>query len=50
MPLQKVVRIRQNFPDRSLPDVAAAVRSEMEASEWAMAVKPGSRIELYEGV
>jgi hypothetical protein len=35
MKLQRMVRIRQNFPERKLPAVAAAVRAEMEASEWA---------------
>ena len=31
MHLQKVAPIRQTFPDRRLPDVARAVREEMES-------------------
>ena len=49
MQLHRLVPIRQNFPDRHLPDVAAAVRAEMEAAEWALAVKPGSRIAIGVG-
>jgi hypothetical protein len=49
MKLQRMVRIRQNFPERKLPDVAAAVRAEMEAAEWANAVPPGSRIAVGVG-
>ncbi len=44
MRLQRLVPIRQNFPERRLPDVAAAVRAEMEAAAWTRAVPPGSRI------
>lgn len=49
MKLQRMVRIRQNFPERKLPDVAAAVRAEMEAAEWAKAVPAGSRIAVGVG-
>jgi hypothetical protein len=49
MKLQRLVRIRQNFPDRRLHDVAAAVRASMEAAEWTKAVKPGSRIAVGVG-
>jgi len=49
MKLQRLVRIRQNFPNRALPDAAAAVRQEMEAAEWTRAVKPGSRIAIGVG-
>jgi hypothetical protein len=49
MQLQKLVQIRQNFPDRGLPDVAAAVRAQMESAAWAAAVKPGSRIAVGVG-
>ena len=49
MQLQKLVRIRQNFPDRALPDVSAAVRAQMESADWALAVKPGSRIAVGVG-
>jgi hypothetical protein len=49
MQLQKLVHIRQNFPDRALPDVSAAVRAQMESADWALAVKPGSRIAVGVG-
>ena len=49
MQLQKLVQIRQNFPDRGLPDVAGAVRAQMESAGWALAVKPGSRIAVGVG-
>ena len=49
MQLQKLVPIRQNFPDRRLPDVAAAVRDTMEAADWANAVPAGSRIAVGVG-
>ena len=49
MRLQNLVQIRQNFPDRGLPDVAGAVRAEMETAGWALAVKPGSRIAVGVG-
>jgi hypothetical protein len=49
MKLQRLVRIRQNFPERKLPDVAAAVRAEMEAAEWAKAIPAGSRIAVGVG-
>ncbi len=49
MRIQKLGRIRQNFPDRRLPDVAAAVRGEMEAADWANRVPRGSRIAVGVG-
>ena len=49
MRLQRIACVRQHFPDRRLPDVAAAVRSEMGAADWAAAVKPGSRIAIGVG-
>ena len=49
MRLQNLVQIRQNFPDRGLPDVAGAVRTQMENAGWALAVKPGSRIAVGVG-
>lgn len=49
MRIQKLVRIRQNFPDRRLPDVAAAVRKELEEADWANRVPAGSRIAVGVG-
>ena len=47
--MQRLVPIRQSFPDRSLPDVAAAVRQELESAAWTAAVRPGSRIAIGVG-
>ena len=49
MRMQKLVRIRRNFPDRGIADVSAAVRGEMEASDWANRVPAGSRIAVGVG-
>ena len=49
MRIQKVVPVRQEFPDRSLPDVAAEVRSQMQAADWAARVPRGSRIAVGVG-
>ncbi|MCB1022202.1 MAG: DUF2088 domain-containing protein [Acidobacteria bacterium] len=49
MAMHRLVRVRQNFPKRALPDVAAAVRQTMEAAEWTQSVKPGSRIAVGAG-
>ena len=49
MQLQRLVHVHQHFPDRRLPDVAAAVRGEMEAADWTRAVNPGSRIAIGVG-
>ncbi len=49
MRLQKLVPIRQTFPVRRLPDVARAVRDELEAAEWTRAVPAGARIAIGVG-
>ncbi len=49
MKLQKLVPIRQNFPDRGLPDVSKAVRDEMESAAWTQAIGPGKRIAIGVG-
>ncbi len=49
MRIQKLVPIHQEFPDRRLPNVAVAVRTEMEQAEWARRVDPGSRIAVGVG-
>ncbi len=49
MRIQKLVPIHQEFPDRSLADVGAAVRTEMEQAGWALRVMPGSRIAVGVG-
>ena len=45
----KLVPIRQHFPDRRLPDVAHAVRDQMEQAEWTRAVPAGARIAVGVG-
>lgn len=49
MQLQKLVPIRQTFPVRRLPDVAQAVRNELEAASWTSAVPAGARIAIGVG-
>ena len=49
MRVQKLVPVHQEFPDRRLGDVAAAVRAEMDGAEWARRVRPGSRIAVGVG-
>ncbi len=49
MRFQRLVPIRQNFPDRGLRDVRQAVLDEMRAAAWTQAVAPGSRIAVGVG-
>ena len=49
MRLSKLVPIRQTFPVRRLPDVAQAVRDELENAAWTSAVAPGARIAIGVG-
>ncbi len=49
MRIQKLVRIRQNFPDRRLADVGFAVREELEQAGWTNRVPAGSRIAIGVG-
>ena len=49
MRMQRLVPILQEFPDRSLPDVAKAVRRQMEEADWTRQVPPGSRIAIGVG-
>lgn len=44
-----LVSIRQNFPKRGLPDVAAAVRGAMEETDPAAGLQAGSRIAIGAG-
>ena len=47
--MHRLVRVRQNFPKRALPDVSAAVRQSLEAADWTRSVEPGSRIAVGAG-
>ncbi len=49
MRMQELVPVLQDFPDRGLPDVASAVRAEMERAEWTSRVAPGSRVAVGVG-
>lgn len=49
MRIQKVVPVHQEFPDRSLPDVAAEVHDQMRAASWTAKVRRGSRIAVGVG-
>src|SRR5712692_9354501 len=49
MHLPRLLRIRQNFPDRALSDIAGSVRRELESAGWTARVKPGSRIAIGVG-
>ena len=49
MRMQKLVPVLQELPDRSLPDVAVAVRRQMEQAEWTRRVRAGSRIAVGVG-
>ncbi len=44
-----MVEIRQDFPDRSLPDVYRAVREEMASADWVARVPAGSRVAVGVG-
>src|SRR5580700_6863911 len=49
MPLPRLLVVRQKFPDRRIPDVAAEVRSQLGASSFAARLKPGARIAIGVG-
>src|ERR1700678_2518584 len=49
MPFPRMLVVRQKFPDRRIPDVAAEVRTQLAASNFASRLKPGSRIAIGVG-
>jgi hypothetical protein len=49
MPFSRMLVVRQNFPDRRIPDVAAAVQMEMAASGFAGRLSAGSRVAIGVG-
>lgn len=49
MQFPRLLLVRQKFPDRRIPDVAAAVRRELTASGFASRLKPGSRVAIGVG-
>ena len=49
MRLSKLVPVRQRFPSRALPDVAAAVREELAAKQTGAGLAPGARVAIGAG-
>ena len=49
MQFPRLLVVRQKFPDRKIPDVAAEVRSQLAASGFAGRLKPGSRVAIGVG-
>jgi hypothetical protein len=49
MSLPRLLMVRQKFPDRRIPDVAAEVRRQLTASGFGARLKPGSRIAIGVG-
>src|SRR5690348_5430657 len=49
MTFPRLLVVRQKFPDRRIPDVAAEVRKQLGASNFAARVKPGARIAIGVG-
>src|ERR1039458_2865899 len=49
MQFPRLLVVRQKFPDRRIPDVAAEVRSQLAASGFAARLKPGSRVAIGVG-
>ena len=49
MQFSRLLVVRQNFPDRRIPDVAAEVRRQLSASGFAGRLNPGSRVAIGVG-
>jgi hypothetical protein len=49
MQFPRLLVVRQKFPDRRIPDVAAEVRTQLAASTFAARLKPGARIAIGVG-
>jgi hypothetical protein len=49
MRLQKLIPVRQKFPERKLPDVREATLVSMRSATWTAKVEPGSRIAVGVG-
>src|SRR5215470_6698382 len=49
MQFPRLMLVRQQFPNRSLPDVASEVRSQLTQSAFASRLKPGARIAIGVG-
>ena len=49
MPLPRLLIVQQKFPSRQIPDVAAEVRTQLTASNFAARLKPGARVAIGVG-
>ncbi len=49
MPLPRMLRIRQYFPDRAVKDIPATVAAELRRADFASKLKPGSRVAIGVG-
>jgi hypothetical protein len=49
MQFPRLLVVRQKFPDRRIPEIAAEVRTQLTASNFAARLKPGSRIAIGVG-
>jgi len=49
MSLPRLLMVRQKFPDRRIPDVAAEVRKQLTASGFGARLKPGARVAIGVG-
>lgn len=49
MQFPRLLVVRQKFPDRRIPDVAAEVRKQLAASSYAARLKPGARVAIGVG-
>src|SRR5437867_11921485 len=49
MRFSRLLMVRQNFPDRSIRDIPAEVRKELNASPFASRLKPGARVAIGVG-
>ena len=49
MQFPRLMIVRQKFPDRRIPDVAAEVHKQLDASGFASRVRPGGRVAIGVG-
>ncbi|HEV2445312.1 MAG TPA: hypothetical protein VGS58_05300 [Candidatus Sulfopaludibacter sp.] len=49
MSFPRLLLVRQKFPDRRIPDVAAEVRKQLAASGFTARLKPGARVAIGVG-
>src|SRR5436305_13394267 len=49
MDFPRLLLVRQKFPDRRIPDVAAEVQKQLAASNFSTRLKPGARVAIGVG-